>query len=90
MKKIKILDENNYSEKFEKMRLSGNLALKTLDMITEYVKPNIATTKLINYAMNIRDNGGYSAPLFYRGFTKSLCTSVNHVVYHGIHSKNFG
>ena len=34
----------------------------------------------------IRDNGGYSAPLYYRGFTKSLCTSLNHVVCHGIPS----
>ena len=35
----------------------------------------------------IRDNGGYSAPLFYRGFKKSLCTSLNHVVCHGIPSE---
>ena len=35
----------------------------------------------------IRDNGGYSAPLFYKGFPKSCCTSVNHVVCHGIPSR---
>ena len=37
---------NNYSEKFEKMRLAGKLAAKTLDMITDYVKPGITTNKL--------------------------------------------
>ena len=80
--------KNNYSEKFEKMRLAGNLASKTLDMITEYVKPNITTNKIDKLCYEfIRDNGGYSAPLFYRGFTKSLCTSLNHVVCHGIPSE---
>ena len=78
---------NNYSEKFEKMRIAGRLAAKTLDMLTENIKPGI-TTDFINklgYEF-IRDNGGYSAPLFYRGFKKSLCTSLNHVVCHGIPS----
>ena len=37
---------NNYSEKFEKMRLAGKLASRTLDMITEYVKPNMETNKI--------------------------------------------
>ena len=80
--------KNNYSEKFEKMRLAGNLASKTLDMITDHVKPNIDTNKIDKLCYEfIRDNGGYSAPLFYRGFTKSLCTSLNHVVCHGIPSE---
>ena len=80
--------KNNYSEKFEKMRLAGNLASKTLDMITDHIKPNIATNKIDKLCYEfIRDNGGYSAPLFYRGFTKSLCTSLNHVVCHGIPSE---
>ena len=80
--------KSSYSEKFEKMRLAGNLASKTLDMITEYVKPSIATNKIDKLCYEfIRDNGGYSAPLFYRGFTKSLCTSLNHVVCHGIPSE---
>ena len=78
---------NNYSEKFEKMRIAGKLASKTLDMITEYVKPGIATIKIDKLCYEfIRDNGGYSAPLYYRGFTKSLCTSLNHVICHGIPS----
>ena len=80
--------KNNYSEKFEKMRLAGNLASKTLDMITDHIKPNIATNKIDKLCYEfIRDNGGHSAPLFYRGFTKSLCTSLNHVVCHGIPSE---
>ena len=79
---------NNYSEKFEKMRLAGKLAAKTLDMITDYVKPGITTNKIDQLCFEyIKDNGGYSAPLHYRGYTKSLCTSLNHVVCHGIPSE---
>ena len=78
---------NNYSEKFEKMRIAGKLAAKTLDMLTDHIKPGISTDYIdkLGYEF-IRDNGGYSAPLFYRGFKKSLCTSLNHVVCHGIPS----
>ena len=77
----------NYSEKFTKMKVAGKLAAQTLDMITEYIKPGISTKKIdqLGYEF-IRDNGGYSAPLYYRGFNKSLCTSINHVVCHGIPS----
>ena len=78
---------NKYSEKFEKMKIAGNLAANTLDMITDFVKPGISTNKIDQLCYEfIRDNGGYSAPLFYRGFKKSLCTSLNHVVCHGIPS----
>ena len=78
---------NNYSEKFEKMRIAGKLAANTLDMITEYIKPGISTEKIDILCFEyIRDNGGYSAPLFYRGYTKSVCTSLNHVICHGIPS----
>tara|TARA_B100001250_G_scaffold288431_1_gene250200 strand:- start:146 stop:913 length:768 start_codon:yes stop_codon:yes gene_type:complete len=78
---------NNYSEKFEKMRDAGKLASRTLDMLKEHVKPGVSTDKIdeLSYEF-IRDNGGYSAPLYYRGFKKSLCTSLNHVVCHGIPS----
>ena len=78
---------NNYKEKFEKMRTAGNLAARTLDMLTENVKPGISTDQIdkLGYEF-IRDNGGFSAPLFYRGYKKSLCTSLNHVVCHGIPS----
>ena len=79
---------NNYSEKFEKMRIAGKLASQTLDMLTEYVKSGVSTDKIdqLGYEF-INDNGGHSAPLYYRGFKKSLCTSVNHVVCHGIPSE---
>ena len=78
---------NNYSEKFEKMRLAGKVASQTLDMITNYVKPGITTDKIDQLCYEfIRDHGGYSAPLYYRGFKKSLCTSLNHVICHGIPS----
>ena len=80
---------NNYSEKFEKMRIAGKLAAKTLDMLTENIKEGISTAYIdkLGYEF-IRDNGGYSAPLYYRGFNKSLCTSLNHVVCHGIPSSD--
>ena len=78
---------NNYSEKFEKMRIAGNLAARTLDMLTEHIKIGISTNYIdkLGYEF-IRDNKGHSAPLFYRGYQKSLCTSLNHVVCHGIPS----
>jgi len=79
----------NYSEKFEKMRVAGKLASKTLDMLTENIKDGISTDYIDKLGYEyIRDNGGYSAPLYYRGFSKSLCTSLNHVVCHGIPSKD--
>ena len=78
---------NIYSEKFEKMRIAGNLAARTLDMLTKHIKIGISTDYIdkLGYEF-IRDNNGHSAPLFYRGFQKSLCTSLNHVVCHGIPS----
>ena len=80
---------NNYSEKFEKMRKAGSLASSTLDMITDYIKPGLSTNKIDELCYEfIKDNGGHSAPLYYRGFTKSLCTSLNHVVCHGVPSED--
>ena len=78
---------SNYTEKFEKMRAAGNLAARTLDMLTDHVKPGVSTDELDNLGYEfIKDHGAYSAPQFYRGFKKSLCTSLNHVVCHGIPS----
>ena len=76
-----------YSEKFEKMKIAGRLAANTLDMLSENIKEGVSTDFIdkLGYEF-IRDNGGHSAPLYYRGFTKSLCTSLNHVVCHGIPS----
>ncbi len=79
--------DKNYSEKFEKMRVAGKLASSTLDMITSFIKPGITTDFIDKTCYEfIKDNGGYSAPLNYRGFEKSVCTSLNHVVCHGIPS----
>ena len=76
---------NDYKEKFEKMKIAGRLASKTLDMLTIEIKEGISTNKIDKLGFEfIRDNGGYSAPLYYRGFEKSLCTSLNHVICHGI------
>ena len=78
---------SDYKEKFEKMRIAGKLAAQNLDMLTDNIKEGVSTDHIdkLGYEF-IRDNGGYSAPLYYRGFTKSLCTSLNHVVCHGIPS----
>ena len=76
---------NNYSEKFEKMRKAGSLASSALDMITNYIQPGLSTNKIDELCYEyIKDNGGHSAPLYYRGYNKSICTSLNHVVCHGI------
>lgn len=70
---------------FEGMRRAGKLAAETLDMITEYVRPGVTTEELDRLCHNfITKNGAICAPLGYHGFPKSICTSINHVVCHGI------
>ena len=77
----------NYFEVFEKMRIAGKLAAKTLDKVTSFVKPGVSTNFLDKICYEyIKDNGGNSAPLYYKGFPKSCCISSNHVVCHGIPS----
>jgi methionyl aminopeptidase len=74
-------------EDFAFMRRAGQLAAATLDMITEHVKPGVTTEALDRLCHEfILDHGAVPAPLGYRGFPKSICTSVNHVVCHGIPS----
>jgi len=81
---------SDYKESFEQIKIAGTLAATTLDQVTSYVKPGVDTNKLDKICYEfIRDNGGYSAPLFYRGFPKSCCTSANHIVCHGIPSNKF-
>ena len=81
---------NNYRESFEQIKIAGSLAAETLDEVTPYVKPGVTTEKLDKICYEfIRDNRGYSAPLFYRGFPKSSCSSVNHVVCHGIPGQKY-
>lgn len=72
---------------FESMRRAGRLAAETLDFITPHVKPGVTTGELDRLCHRfVADRGGISAPLGYRQFPKSICTSVNHVVCHGIPS----
>ncbi|MBF0249519.1 MAG: type I methionyl aminopeptidase [Alphaproteobacteria bacterium] len=70
---------------FEGMRKSGQLAARTLDMIAPHVKPGVTTEEINRLCHDfIVSHGAQPAPLNYRGFPKSICTSVNHVVCHGI------
>ena len=72
-------------EEFVGMRNAGRLAAECLDMITEHVVPGVTTDHLNKICHEFTlDNGATPAPLGYRGFPKSICTSVNHVVCHGI------
>ena len=74
-------------ESFEKSRIAGSIAAGALDEVTKIVKPGISTDKIDRVCYEfINDHHAYSAPLFYRGFPKSCCTSANHVVCHGIPS----
>ena len=75
----------NIQEAFEGTRAAGIIAAGALDEITKIIKPGITTSEIDNLCYEfINDNGAYSAPLFYRGFPKSCCTSANHVICHGI------
>ena len=77
----------DYKEAFEKSRIAGSIAAGALDEVAKIVKPGITTNKIDKVCYEfINDNEAYSAPLFYRGFPKSCCTSSNHVVCHGIPS----
>jgi len=70
---------------FDGMRRAGRLAAETLDYITPHVQPGITTGELDRLCHEyIIDKSAIPAPLNYRGFPKSICTSVNHVVCHGI------
>jgi methionyl aminopeptidase len=72
-------------EAFAGMRRAGRIAAACLDMIGPYVQPGVTTDALDKLCADFtRDHGAVSAPLHYRGFSKSICTSVNHVVCHGI------
>jgi methionyl aminopeptidase len=70
---------------FEGMRKAGRLAAETLDFITPHVAAGVTTEALDRLCHDfIVAHGAVPAPLGYRGFPKSICTSVNHVVCHGI------
>jgi len=72
-------------EDFEGMRKAGRLAAETIDIVTPHVKPGVTTDELNQICHDyIVAHGAQPAPLNYRGFPKSICASVNHVVCHGI------
>ncbi|HQU15145.1 MAG: type I methionyl aminopeptidase [Chromatiales bacterium 21-64-14] len=75
-------------EEIEKMRVAGRLAGELLTMIEPYVQPGITTDELdrICHEYIVSEQQAIPAPLNYRGFPKSVCTSVNHVICHGIPS----
>ncbi len=75
------------AENFVKMRAAGRLAAEILDFITDFVKPDVTTDELNKLCHDkIIASGAIPAPLNYKGFPKSICTSINHVVCHGIPS----
>ncbi len=72
-------------EAFEGMRRAGRLAAQVLDFIEPFIKPGVTTAELDRRCHDfIITSGAIPAPLGYRGFPKSICTSINHVVCHGI------
>jgi methionyl aminopeptidase len=72
-------------EAFAGMRKAGRLVAEALDVITDYVQPGVTTERLDDLVLEFAlDHGAIPAPLNYRGYTKSICTSLNHVVCHGI------
>jgi methionyl aminopeptidase len=73
-------------EEIEKMRVAGRLAAQVLTMIEPHVRPGVTTGELdeICHRYIVEEQDAVPAPLNYRGFPKSVCTSVNHVVCHGI------
>tara|TARA_B100000941_G_scaffold289606_1_gene269348 strand:- start:791 stop:1528 length:738 start_codon:yes stop_codon:yes gene_type:complete len=74
-------------ESFEKSRIAGSIAAGALDEVAKIIKPGLKTVSIDDLCYEyFNDHGAYSAPLFYRGFPKSCCTSTNHVVCHGIPS----
>jgi len=73
------------AEDFEGMRKAGQISARALDMLVEHVKPGITTQQIDDLVRAFYlDQGAVPATLFYRGYTKSSCTSINHVVCHGI------
>ena len=75
-------------EDLSKMRIAGQLAAEVLEMIGPHVQPGVSTGKLDQICHNyiVEEQKAVPAPLNYNGFPKSICTSVNHVICHGIPS----
>ena len=76
-----------YPDEFAKLRNAGKISSQCLDFISDKIKPGVKTLEIDDLCVNfLKKHNAVSAPLFYRGFPKSICTSVNHVVCHGIPS----
>jgi methionyl aminopeptidase len=73
-------------DEIEKMRVAGQLAADVLHMIAPYVKAGVTTDELDRLCHDyiVNEQGAIPAPLNYHGFPKSICTSINHQVCHGI------
>mgnify|MGYP001391649899 FL=1 len=70
-------------------REASKISAIILDELTDYISEGVTTEDIDNYCVErIKELGGVPAPLFYRGFPKSICTSLNHVICHGIPSKD--
>ena len=76
------------ADEIEKMRVAGRMAAEVLEMIADYVRHGVSTAELdrICHDYITLEQKAIPAPLNYKGFPKSICTSVNHVVCHGIPS----
>ena len=73
------------AEAFAGMRAAGQLTAQALDMLTKHVRPGVTTDELDQLVFDFAvAHGAYPAPLDYRGYRKSICTSLNHVVCHGL------
>ena len=76
------------NQSFEKVREAGSVASGALDEVYKIIKPGISTDEIDNICYEfLNDNNAYSAPLYYRGYPKSCCTSINHTVCHGVPSE---
>ena len=80
---------NQYNlEDFKKLKKAGEITSQTLDFLEDKIKPGISTNYIDKICVDfLRSKNALSAPLLYKGFPKSICTSVNHVVCHGIPSE---
>src|SRR5690554_3525916 len=76
------------ADEIEKMRVAGRLAAEVLEMITPHVQAGVSTGELdrICHDYIVNTQKAIPAPLNYHGFSKSICSSLNHVIFHGIPS----
>ena len=80
---------NQYnSEDFKKLKKAGEITAQALDFLEDKIKPGISTNSIDKICTDfLKSKNAFSAPLLYKGFPKSICTSVNHIVCHGIPSE---